>query len=539
MRERGAHTGLPERRTPERLRASAADGGRERTPFLLVVAIVVGYGLFYGVSTTSYLSAFASVDETFLFVPDIFFNVVVAVAVVLTAGAIVVLALAGRLRAFSLPYWVPTGLLVAVNVVVALGLFSAVPAGVQLLVSGLAYGVGSVVLRLAWIELMAAQRPQAAIYQLALGILVGAMLAAVMPGLELRAQAAVSCALLLVAGFCFRYARKTVLVLGERPGFPVPEAIGRRSGTYKEAFLNLGDAIVAFWILEAVVGLLNSFMLAEGAFFPGAGSVAMIARIAALIVVCLFAFAVQRLPKISTFSRVVMPVLAAMLVLLPFLSEGYSLVFNTMLLGAYYFIAMLISYLVIEAAYEYRVSVYVLMGVAMMGTRLCLAIALVAGYSIGSMPTSVFGDSDDAFYFLIVVVVVVYILSMAAILLSRGRHRRNEDRRWFGEKVGEEAPSDVVSAEGGDSRSRRTEFDGALEARCSALSVRMCLTEREGEIVVLLARGRTKAHIAKTLYVTENTVRSHVRNIYAKLGVHTRQELIDLIEQENPASDSG
>ena len=489
MRERGAHTGLPERRTPERLRAGAADGGRERTPFLLVVAIVVGYGLFYGVSTTSYLSAFASVDETFLFVPDIFFNVVVAVAVVLTAGAIVVLALAGRLRAFSLPYWVPTGLLVAVNVVVALGLFSAVPAGVQLLVSGLAYGVGSVVLRLAWLELMAAQRPQAAIYQLALGILVGAMLAAVMPGLELRAQAAVSCALLLVAGFCFRYARKTVLVLGERPGFPVPEAIGRRSGTYKEAFLNLGDAIVAFWILEAVVGLLNSFMLAEGAFFPGAGSVAMIARIAALIVVCLFAFAVQRLPKISTFSRVVMPVLAAMLVLLPFLSEGYSLFFNTMLLGAYYFIAMLISYLVIEAAYEYRVS--------------------------------------------------VYILSRAAILLSRGRHRRNEDRRWFGEKVGEEAPSDVVSAEGGDSRSRRTEFDGALEARCSALSVRMCLTEREGEIVVLLARGRTKAHIAKTLYVTENTVRSHVRNIYAKLGVHTRQELIDLIEQENPASDSG
>ena len=57
--------------------------------------------------------------------------------------------------------------------------------------------------------------------------------------------------------------------------------------------------------------------------------------------------------------------------------------------------------------------------------------------------------------------------------------------------------------------------------------------------MVLLARGRTKAHIAKTLYVTENTVRSHVRNIYAKLGVHTRQELIDLIEQENPASDSG
>ena len=57
------------------------------------------------------------------------------------------------------------------------------------------------------------------------------------------------------------------------------------------------------------------------------------------------------------------------------------------------------------------------------------------------------------------------------------------------------------------------------------------MTEREAEILVYLARGRTKAYIADALFVTETTVRSHVRNIYSKLDVHTRQELLDLLER--------
>ena len=59
------------------------------------------------------------------------------------------------------------------------------------------------------------------------------------------------------------------------------------------------------------------------------------------------------------------------------------------------------------------------------------------------------------------------------------------------------------------------------------------------EIMRYLARGRTKAHIAGVLYVSENTVRSHVRNIYAKLEVHTRQQLIDLVEEERGADGGG
>jgi DNA-binding CsgD family transcriptional regulator len=48
------------------------------------------------------------------------------------------------------------------------------------------------------------------------------------------------------------------------------------------------------------------------------------------------------------------------------------------------------------------------------------------------------------------------------------------------------------------------------------------LTPREREIVALLARGKTNTEIAEVLWVAPSTVRKHLENIYAKLGVHTR-----------------
>ena len=48
--------------------------------------------------------------------------------------------------------------------------------------------------------------------------------------------------------------------------------------------------------------------------------------------------------------------------------------------------------------------------------------------------------------------------------------------------------------------------------------------------MMYLYRGRTKAYIAETLFLTENTVRGHAKHLYAKLDVHSRRELLDLID---------
>ena len=76
-----------------------------------------------------------------------------------------------------------------------------------------------------------------------------------------------------------------------------------------------------------------------------------------------------------------------------------------------------------------------------------------------------------------------------------------------------------------------------LAERIGLLQARYLLTDREAEVVSHLAQGRSKTAIGEKLYISENTVRTYVKNIYAKLDVHSKQELLDLLD-EQPAQAS-
>jgi DNA-binding NarL/FixJ family response regulator len=52
------------------------------------------------------------------------------------------------------------------------------------------------------------------------------------------------------------------------------------------------------------------------------------------------------------------------------------------------------------------------------------------------------------------------------------------------------------------------------------------LTERELEVLKLVAQGLTNRDIAGELYISENTVKNHVRNILEKLHLHSRMEAV-------------
>ena len=52
------------------------------------------------------------------------------------------------------------------------------------------------------------------------------------------------------------------------------------------------------------------------------------------------------------------------------------------------------------------------------------------------------------------------------------------------------------------------------------------LSERETEVVVLAARGFSNARIAEELHVAEATVKRHLANVYQKVGVHSRTEVV-------------
>ncbi len=59
------------------------------------------------------------------------------------------------------------------------------------------------------------------------------------------------------------------------------------------------------------------------------------------------------------------------------------------------------------------------------------------------------------------------------------------------------------------------------------------LSNREEEVLLLLARGLTAAAIAQRLVISRNTVDTHVQHIYAKMGIHRRCELIAFLNKED------
>ena len=56
------------------------------------------------------------------------------------------------------------------------------------------------------------------------------------------------------------------------------------------------------------------------------------------------------------------------------------------------------------------------------------------------------------------------------------------------------------------------------------------LTKRESEVLDLLIAGRSRSRIAEILTISENTVGTHIQQLYKKLDVHSLQELLDMLE---------
>lgn len=71
-----------------------------------------------------------------------------------------------------------------------------------------------------------------------------------------------------------------------------------------------------------------------------------------------------------------------------------------------------------------------------------------------------------------------------------------------------------------------------VDKRIARLARRSGVSDRELEVLLYVMRGRSATRIADSLGVAPATVNSHVHHIYQKLGVHSRQELIDAVEKE-------
>lgn len=81
-------------------------------------------------------------------------------------------------------------------------------------------------------------------------------------------------------------------------------------------------------------------------------------------------------------------------------------------------------------------------------------------------------------------------------------------------------------------RSARKFYDETRAERVAELSERYGLTRREREVLLMLAHGKRPNQVADEMVVTINTVRSHIRSIYAKMGLHSSDDLAEVLENK-------
>lgn len=72
-----------------------------------------------------------------------------------------------------------------------------------------------------------------------------------------------------------------------------------------------------------------------------------------------------------------------------------------------------------------------------------------------------------------------------------------------------------------------------LRRRCELMAETYRLTPRETDILFRLAQGRSQPQIQRLLVLSGGTIKTHIAHIYEKMGVHSNQEILDLVFDES------
>ena len=258
----------------------------------------------------------------------------------------------------------------------------------------------------------------------------------------------------------------------------------------------------------ALLGFSESF---SRMLFQAPGAVADPAYPWALLLATLIASALVSLVSLARLERdsigrvnhVLMLVMALLLALMPAL-QGLGLATDTANL-----VCRVMFYLIIEVLFAQVCFIH--------GLNVCRSYALGLGVAnTGCLVGILLGRHlapavAASFRLQVVLAVLCAVLVFAAFLFV-------VDERTFVE---------LLNAKDSDRPQARR-----FTLRCDFVAQEYHLTAKETEVMVLAAKGNTAQRIAEVLGISVGTVNVHLNHAYRKMDVHSRQEMLDLIEAQ-------
>lgn len=228
------------------------------------------------------------------------------------------------------------------------------------------------------------------------------------------------------------------------------------------------------------------------------------AEVVVALCVLWWVFAKGGLIRFSSLWRTILVFTATGLFFLPTIGPAWAGWAVVLISIAQTLVVMLFWVMLADVAHHSRTSPYVIFGMGWVTYTLPYALGVVGGAAAGLHGAGT-----------MVLLALAYLLTLAAVFALN--ESNFSQRRIF-------ADLDMPAPE-------RSAF-ARIDEGCAALGAERGLTAREVEVLQLLCKGRSKSYIAESLFISENTVRSHSKHIYAKLDVHSKQEILDLLSMQ-------
>ena len=326
-------------------------------------------------------------------------------------------------------------------------------------------------------------------------------------------------------------------------GQPMFEDVPKKNaGVYRQAILNLARPALCVGSLGLCAGLMRALAIDDPAIGSFVNALSMGASlITAVAFLVLWQFKSVRLNVVALF-RIVFPVVITGFVLLPFLGGGYAQWLAAALHAAYSVAIMLMMIQCAQASRDHGTNpvfvygffggvVYALHDAGFIGGTLAAqtsipglsphaVIALGAGYLLGFMHFFGQGGFRTAMRAPSPIVPDVE-------LVSRTHPHATRPAR---QNAGRTRPIQDVPA------GEEPIYQDRISKQVARIREEYRLSARETEVMEHIVRGKTVVRIAEELVISENTVRMHSKRIYAKLDVHKKQELIDLVDSFAPVA---
>ena len=410
-----------------------------------------------------------------------------------------------KARAWRSPFFA-LGLFLTGAVLVVLEQTNMLSSGWSLVAVGFCIGCGSVLMLCTLQEIVAAQKVFAAGIVVFLAAGVSALLffavellpESIVPGASLFALAPAATVLVAVAR---RRAPKT------HPMFEIVPS--QRRDRCREAVAELWRPLLCVAFSAFIVGIVRIGSASGGGSIGQTNASNMIGLLVASIVLLASWKLLYERVTLMRLYQILFPLTATAFLLLPLLEGAFR---QIVLSFVFLVFSVTSSLMVVSCARTARnqtlppVLVYGLFAGVVYASQL---VGSVVGLFVGA------GRGVGLAELSVVALVAVYLLSIAMVAPHGKRLRRAA-----GPAILAEPALSLGGAEGKD----------AVSAGCVVVVDRYRLSRREADVLDLLARGRDVPYIAEELVISKNTVRSHIKSIFAKTGVHSRQELIDLVE---------